>query len=146
MDTQTILSILGLLGIGGIVGSYIQYALNQKGDITKEVRILNEDKYRSILVFMRCILDPTAVNQFGFSNKDEVNLNKIKDDTEKIIAYAKSKLKEYYYHSFLYASDNVINEIENFIETPNEDNFIKTANAMRKDLWNKSKVEIQNKY
>jgi len=143
MDIQTILSILGLLGIGGIVGSYIQYALNQKGDITKEIRILNEDKYRSILVFMRCILDPTAVNQFGFSNKDEINFNQIKEDPDKIIIYAKSKLKEYYYHSLLYASDNVINEIANFIRTSNEDNFIKAANAMRKDLWNKSKVEIQ---
>jgi len=146
MDIQTILSILGLLGIGGIIGSYIQYILNQKGDITKEVRILNENKYRSTLVFMRCILDPTALNQFGFSNKDEINLNKIKDNTEKIIVYAKSKLKEYYYNSFLYASDDVINEINNFIKTPDEDNFIKTANAMRKDLWKKSKVEIQNKY
>jgi len=143
MDIQTILSILGLLGIGGIVGSYIQYALNQKGDITKEIRILNEDKYRSTLVFMRCILDPTAVNQFGFSNKDEINFNQIKEDPDKIIIYAKSKLKEYYYHSLLYASDNVINEIANFIRTSNEDNFIKAANAMRKDLWNKSKVEIQ---
>lgn len=141
MDIQTILSILGLLGVGGIIGSYIQYALNQKGDITKEVRSLNEDKYRSVLVFMRCILDPSVINQFGFSNKDEINLNRIKDDTGKIITYAKSKLKEYYYHSFLYASDNVINEIENFIKDPSENNFIKVANAMRKDLWNKSKVE-----
>jgi len=141
MDIQTILSILGLLGIGGVIGSYIQYVLNQKGDITKEVRTLNEDKYRSVLIFMRCILDPSVVNQFGFSNKDEDNLNRIKGDTEKIIAYAKLKLKEYYYHSFLYASDNVINEIENFMKAPSEDNFIKVANAMRKDLWNKSKVE-----
>jgi len=142
MDIQTILSMLGLLGVGGVTGSYIQYILNQKGDIAKEVRVLNEEKYRSILVFMRCILDPTAVDQFDFSNKDEVSLNKIKDDTEKIIAYATSKLKEYYYHSFLYASDNVINEIENFLKIPNESNFIRTANAMRKDLWNKNKVGI----
>ncbi|MFH1662134.1 MAG: hypothetical protein ABIA02_03490 [Candidatus Falkowbacteria bacterium] len=143
MDIQTIFSILGLLGVGGIAGSYIQYMLNQKGDITKEVRILNENKYRSILVLMRCILDPVAVNQFNFSNKDEINLNKIIDDKEKIITYAKSKLKEYYYHSFLYASDNVINEIENFIKNSNEDNFIKTANAMRKNLWNKGSVEMK---
>ena len=45
MDIQTILSILGLLGVGGIIGSYIQYALNQKGDITKEVRSLNLKRY-----------------------------------------------------------------------------------------------------
>ena len=145
MDIQTTLSILGLLGIGGIIGSYIQYVLNQKGDITKEVRSLNEDKYRSVLVFMRCILNPSSVNHFGFSNKDEIYLNSIKNDAKKVIAYAKLKLKEYYYHSFLYASDDVINEIENFIKAPSEDNFINVANVMRKDLWNKSKVETINK-
>ena len=49
MDIQTILSIIGLLGIGGVIGSYIQYVLNQKGDITKEVLYFSQYYWDKLL-------------------------------------------------------------------------------------------------
>ena len=48
-----------------------------------------------------------------------------------------NKIKEYYYHSILYCPDEVILALKQFIETPSKENYIKTATAMRKDLWNK---------
>jgi len=136
--------ILGSLGVGGILGYCIKYLLDQRTEIQNKIRLLNEDKYRSTLVFMRCLLEPDSIKQFGFSNKDEINLKSMSDDTE-IKNYCKSKVVEYYYHSFLYASNNVISEIKNFIENPSEDNFIKVANTMRKDLWGRKKVNVTKK-
>ena len=45
-------------------------------------------------------------------------------------------MKGYYYHLFLFASENVINNVKEFIDNPTKDNFVNTAKAMRKDVWN----------
>ncbi|MBU4373893.1 MAG: hypothetical protein KJ714_05525 [Euryarchaeota archaeon] len=70
MDFQTIFSTLGLLGVGGAIGSYIQHLLNQKRETELRIQNLNENKYRSTLIFMRCILKPENVNQFDINDPD----------------------------------------------------------------------------
>ena len=40
----------------------------------------------------------------------------------------------------LYASDEVLEKLRIFISTPVRDNYIKTASAMRKHLWNNKTV------
>jgi hypothetical protein len=48
-----------------------------------------------------------------------------------------------YFQAVLYAPDEVLKKLKRFIEQPNEENFIRTARAMRRSLWNKkSKLEI----
>lgn len=42
MSIETILSFLGLLGIGGILGGYLQYFLNKKRDTEMKIQTLNE--------------------------------------------------------------------------------------------------------
>ena len=43
----------------------------------------------------------------------------------------------------LYAPDSVLLSIKKFIVNPNNDNFMKTAIEMRKDLWKKkTKLKI----
>ena len=60
MDIQTIVSALGLLGIGGIIGSYFQHLLNQRRDTELKIQQINENRYRSTLVYMRCLLKPES--------------------------------------------------------------------------------------
>lgn len=56
-----------------------------------------------------------------------------------------NKIREYYYHNVLFASDEVILAIKNFIHSPVQENFVKTAKSMRKDLWKKkTKIEMDN--
>lgn len=50
--------------------------------------------------------------------------------------YATSKLKEYYYQSLLYASDDVMRSFKLFLATPDRQNYIIAAQKMRADLWN----------
>ncbi len=40
-------------------------------------------------------------------------------------------------NSLLYASDDVIMKMKEFMENPTEANFMKTAISMRNDLWKK---------
>jgi len=133
MDPQTIISVLGLLGVGGIIGGFLQHLWIQKRETESRIQSLNENKYRSTLIFMRCVLSPGNVNQFRINDP---NIQKLKN-REEVEEYVKEKLIEFYYNSVLYASDEVLISIKGFIEEPNETNFMKTAIAMRKDLWGK---------
>ena len=110
-------------------------------EIELKTRTLNEDKYRSILVFMRCIIKPENANQF---NINDPNIQNLKNEKE-IKKYAKTKLIEFYYNSLLYASDEVLRKIKQFIDNPSEPNFIQTAIVMRKDLWKKERTQINEK-
>ncbi|MDD5032372.1 MAG: hypothetical protein PHR36_05050 [Patescibacteria group bacterium] len=149
MDIQTIINLIGYMGIGGIIVGYLQYRWNRKTELMKihwtrfseielKTRTLNEDKYRSTLVFMRCVIKPENVNQF---NIDDPNIQDMRNEKD-IKKYVETKLIEFYYNSLLYASDEVLRKIKQFIDAPTESNFIQTAIAMRKDLWKKERTEI----
>ena len=140
MNIETIISVFGLLGIGGVVGSYLQHLWNQKRETDLRIQNLNENRYRSTLVFMRCVLKPENVNQF---HMEDPNIQHLKNK-ESIKKYALTKLTEYYYNSILYASDDVLIKIRQFIKNPSEINFVKTAIAMRRDLWKKkTKIDLK---
>ena len=135
MDIPEIISIISLLGIGGIVGGYIQYLLNKKSQIELEIRQLNESKYRTILVWMRCVLNPEKATLFSFDGMKFPG-NRTKEEIQELAA---EKLIEFYYNTFLYGSDDVLVSIKNFIQNPDERKFTETAVAMRKELWKISK-------
>jgi hypothetical protein len=143
MDITVILSILGSLGFGGIIGGYLQHLWNKKRDIDIQIQTLNENKYRSTLVFMRCILKPTNFQQFDLSDPNFPS----KASFKVIKNYSMNKVLEFYYNSTLYASDDVLKAEREFLNTPTVSNFFKTALAMRRDLWKKkSKIEFDELY
>ncbi len=86
---------------------------------------INEEKYKSLLIFMACTLDIGKKRYFSLSEQVP---NLTQED------YL-NQIKEYYYHSILYSSDNVIINLKAFIETPNKDNYVNVAKAMRQDIW-----------
>lgn len=140
MDIQTIISIFGLLGIGGITGSYLQHLWSQKRETELKIQNLNENKYRSTLVFMRCVLKPENVSHFHI---EDPKIPHMKNE-EEIKEYAMVRLTEFYYNSVLYASDDVLRKFKQFINQPSESIFMEVAIAMRKDLWKKgTKIELK---
>jgi len=131
MEISDIISIIGVLGIGGIIGAYITNLLNKRTQIELEIRQLNEEKYRTILVWMRCLLYPDKAQLFSFEGKSlPENLS-----TSDIKELAKNKVVEYYYNTLLYGSDDVLVKLKNFIQTPSDVSFTETAVAMRNELW-----------
>jgi len=131
MTTQLI-SIITALGIGSIIGGVIQHLLNKNAEAKMKLKNINEEKYRTILIYMSIILNPKNKNHFVLN--DSI-LYELKTDNE-IKEYALSKLREYYYQSLLYASDDVMRTFKIFLSTPNRENYIFTAQKMRSDLWN----------
>ena len=122
-----------------IIGGYVKHLWKQKEDTELRIQELNESKYRSILVYMRLVLKPENVMQF---NLDDPYLQ-TSHTFDEIKKHVKEKLVEHYYNSILYASDNVLKMLKQFIDNPTDSNFIKTAVEMRKDLWKKrSKINI----
>ena len=133
MDLKDIISIISLLGIGGILGGWIKHLLERRRETVMRVQNINEGKYRSTLIFMRCLLNPSSINQFEINDPNHKSIT----EEEELVRYFKQKLEEFYYNSLLYASDDVLKNIKRFINSPNEENFFRTALAMRRDLWNK---------
>jgi len=132
MTVETILSTISLLGIRGIIGAYIKNLLDKRKELDFKLNELNENKFRSILIFMSILLRPENRKHFIVDDKY------IQDLSEKDLKkHCMIKLEEYYYHSMLYASDNVIKSIKRFIQNPNRENYVKVAKYMRVDLWNK---------
>lgn len=124
--TQIIIGLSGGL-IGGLAVAVAQHFLDKKKEIELSFNKLMEDKYRSLLVFMACALD---IKKRRYFNLNEQTPNETSEDYF-------NQIKEYYYHSILYSPDEVILVLKQFIEKPNKENYIKTATAMRKDLWSK---------
>lgn len=129
--------IIGLSGgiVGGIGVAVTQHFLDKKKEIELSFNKLMEDKYRSLLVFMACAID---IEKRRYFTLNEQTPNKTSQDFL-------NQIREYYYHSVLYSPDEVILALKQFIKAPTKDNYIKTATAMRKDLWNKeTKLTIQD--
>ena|GEM_PF-686199 len=160
MDIQTIIiNLIGPLGGAGI-GIYLTHYYNKKIEVLKndgnyntevskthwarfsEIELMERslagNKYPSVLIFMRYIVDPENTKQF---NIDNPHLQSLKSQ-EEIMKYAKTKLIEFYYDAFLYASDDVLKKIKQFIDNPTQSNFMQTAISIRKDFRKPVKTQI----
>ena len=126
--------IIGLFS-GGMFIAIIRHFLDKKREIQLNLNQINEGKYRTLLIHMSCALD--------FNNRKFFSIKKDFEDDNK--GYYLNCVKEYYYQSLLYSPDFVIEALKKFVVCPTKENFIKTAKAMRKDLWGKeTKLEIND--
>jgi len=139
MEVETIIAVLTSLGIGGFIGSYLQHLWHQKGETELRLQSENRRHYESNLVWMRIILKPEMVENFNVAKLDPL-LSKQRNPSE-IKKLAENRLVEFYYSSILFSPDYVLTTMKEFIKNPTEANFMKSAIAMRKDLW-KKKTEV----
>jgi hypothetical protein len=122
-NIQLIISVLALLGLGGILGGYVTYLLDRKKE--REFKILEqkERRYKSCLLFMDAYFEPKNIKYLE-SRHSDIN------DKNDIIEY----LKMEYFEMMLYASKSVVLSVKTFIDNPSRDNFLKTILVMREDL------------
>ena len=122
--TQIILSLLGVIGIGGIITALI----NKNKEIEFQKLEQKQKRYKCIHLFMDVFLEPKNIKYLS-SRQPDINTS---DD---VLEYLKAE----YYEMLLYASKEVILATKDFINSPNRDNFLQVFLAMRKDLWIKRK-------
>jgi len=136
-----IISLITALGIGSGIGIVIKSILDRNSELKFKLKTINEEKYRTILIYMSIVINPQ--NKAHFILNDNI-LCGLKNDTD-IRAYALSKLNEYYYQSLLYASDDVMLMFKSFLVDCNRENYVLTAQKMRQDLWNnKTNLTIED--
>lgn len=131
---QAIISVLTLIGFGGILGGYITYTLDKKKE--REFKILEqkEKRYKSCLLYMDAFFEPKNIKYLSSRQPDI-------DNAQDVIEY----LKMEYHEMMLYASKDVILSVKVFIENPTRENFLTTILTMRQDLSAKeSKLNLHS--
>lgn len=119
--------------IGGVIATYLKTFLEKRKELNLNLKKITEDKYKSLLIFMACVLDIKKKRYFSLNEQIP---NVTSDD------YL-NQLKEYYYHSILYSSDRVILSLKDFIQHPSKEAYIRVAKEMRKELWaNETRLEF----
>jgi len=127
--TQIILSLLGIIGVGGIISAL----LNKSKEIEFQKLEQKQKRYKSMLLYMDVFFEPKNIKYLSSRQPDI-------DTSEDVIEYLKAE----YHEMLLYASKGVVLAAKKFIESPNRDNFLQVVLAMRKDLWiKKSDLDIQ---
>jgi hypothetical protein len=91
--SQTIISAMALLGVGGLVGGYITYLLDKKK--TREFQVLEQkrNRYKSCLLYMNAFFVPQNIKYLSSRHGD---INEASD----VIEY----LKMEFFEMTLYAS------------------------------------------
>lgn len=131
MILDSVISLLGTIGLGSVLGIIIKHLLDRNSELKIKLKVINEEKYRTVLIYMSIILNPRNKDHFVLNDTIMYSLTTEDDIRE----YAISKLNEYYYQSLLYASDEVMKSFKSFLNNPTRDNYIMSAQKMRVDLW-----------
>ena len=120
--------------LGGIIATYLKSLLDKRKDIDIKLNQITEEKYKNLLIFMACAID--IKNKRYFQLHEQVE-NRTSEDYM-------NQVKEYYYHSILYSSDEILLKLKDFIENPSKKSYVKVAKAMRVDLWGrKTKLNFE---
>lgn len=126
-SVSIIFSILTAIGLGGIFGAYFQSRFQHQKEVQEDIHNLKRQRYGAILIQMLTILDP----EHGLSKTQ-----KFRPDLKNIDDF-KEEVKIEMLNSVLYASDEVIKAMAEFVKNPTFSSYIKTASTMRIDLWNR---------
>ncbi len=94
LDIKTILSFLALLGIGGIIGAYLNHFLEKKREIERRIIERKEEQYKNFLENLLAFFE-------GWNDKEK----------------KKKFMIDLYTHAPLYASDEVIKLANEFLKS-----------------------------
>jgi len=88
---------------------------------------LKRKRYGSILIQMLTILDPErGLSKIKEFRNDLINLEDVKEE-----------VKTEMLNSIMFANDEVIKAMADFVKSPTNTTYVQTASAMRRDLWGK---------
>lgn len=120
-----ILSLVGALGIGGLIGSIVQSHLQKRAEVKRLEHDLKQKRYLCILILMLTKLNP------------DIGLRKvhaIRPDL-KSTGDVEHELQTELLNGVIYASNRVLDTLAGFLKDPSQVSYVHVANAMRRDLW-----------
>lgn len=132
MTVETALSAVGLLGLGGLLGTYLQLIWQRRNSVLLQQQEFKDTRFKCIIMLMYTVLDfekrGRGLEQFGrnFRSREEVL----------------DELKAEWHNAILFASEDALQSIHGFIRDPSVASFKRAALAMRKDLWGGKSSEV----
>jgi len=125
MTTNEIIQIVGLIGIGGFLKSIIDFFIDNRKRRTETQHQFKEIRYKAILLLLYSLV---------YYDKEQDQLRKHRPDIKSKDDLI-NEIRAEWTNMILFASDNVITTMQNFILEPDMTNFTKTLLSMRKDLY-----------
>ncbi len=123
---ENAITALGLLGLGGVIGTYFRILWERKNSALLKKQEFKETRYKCIILLLLCMLDfekeLPKLHRHG-----RTDINKIDD----LI----NELKTEWNNMILFSSEDVLINMHSFIENPSQSSFKKVALSMRDDLW-----------
>ncbi len=126
MVYEEIVAILGLVGIGGILATTLTYVYDKRKKIKFSEQEEKEKRYKALTIQMRIVVEPDQQKYVKHLRPDLKNLEDWKNE-----------IRTEWFNLLLFASDDVIRSLKEFIQKPNNSTYAKTVIAMRRDLWGK---------
>ena len=126
MKLESVATVLGLLGLGGLLGTYFRILWERQNSALLQKQEFKETRYKCIIVLLLSYLD---------FEKNKPMLHQHGRPYIKTIEDLKEELQLEWNNMILFASNRVLSTMNKFIEKPTQSNFRLVALAMRKDLW-----------
>ena len=135
MDIEEIIKILGLIGIGGILKSFIDIFLERKKQKNTSLHGFKEPRYKAIIILLYALFDyDSKGNKLSILRPDIKSKNDLIDE-----------LYTEWISMALYAPDNVIINMKLFLDDQSINNFNEVIISMRKDLYSiRTKLKNDN--
>jgi hypothetical protein len=119
--------LLTAIGLGGLLGAYFQARFQRRAQIGQHEHELKQKRYLCILILMLTKLNPVVGLAKTRAIRPDLKTTEDIDD----------ELLTELLNGFVYANDDVLRSLAEFIRTPDHQSFVRASVAMRKDLWGK---------
>jgi hypothetical protein len=126
IEIKDILSFLGSVSIGAVLLDWLRFRLDKRKLENTKRQEFKEVRYKAVILLMSSALD-FEKNKPMLHLHGRANLNTIEDLMEEIDTEWKNMI--------LYANDDVMKTMREFVHSPTLENFWKTTLEMRKDLY-----------
>jgi len=126
LTLENIVSVLALLGIGGIFGNYFRILWERKNSALLQKQEFKEVRYKCIILLLLAYID-FEKNKLHLHRHGRDDINNIQD--------LKDELLTEWNNMILFASEDVLSGMKQFLEKPSYEQFMNIAIDMRKDLW-----------
>lgn len=126
MTFESVISVLALLGIGGLLGNYFRILWERRNTALLQKQEFKEVRYKCIIILMFSCLDFDK-NKNMLQKHGREYINNMQDLKDELIMEWNNMI--------LFASEDVLFTMQQFIESPSHEKFREVAINMRKDLW-----------
>jgi len=122
---SSVISIIGLIGIGGLLKSLLDYYLNKNKSQKETQQQLKEKRYMAII-----LLSYTFIN----FEQEKDKLRNHRPDI-KTFEDLKKELMAEIINMSLYAADQTVQQMKSFLQSPSNETFAVFILEMRKELF-----------